>query len=123
MRFEFSLKLVAYMFAGLGLIALMLGTTLTPADSMIIMVAFVASWFAESPLIDRSGYSRSMRSTPARARRSVASMCVPQTSASDRPGCSSAAHWSSQCLLYWPGGKRPRPQGCRVTTAFRTQLC
>ena len=58
MRFEFSLKLVAYMFAGLGLIALMLGTTFTPVDSTIVMVAFVASWFAERPLIDRPGYSR-----------------------------------------------------------------
>lgn len=58
MRFEFSLKLVAYMFAGLGLIALMLGTTFTAVDSLVVMVAFVASWFAEPPLIDRPGYSR-----------------------------------------------------------------
>ncbi len=58
MRFEFSLKLVAYMFAGLGLISLMLGTTFTLVDSSVVMVAFVASWFAEPPLIDRPGYSR-----------------------------------------------------------------
>ena len=58
MRFEFAHKLVAYMFAGLGLIALMLGTTFTTADSMIVMVAFVASWFAEPPFIERPGYSR-----------------------------------------------------------------
>lgn len=58
MRFEFAHKLVAYMFAGLGLIALMLGTTFTPVDSLIVMFAFVASWFAEPPLIERPGYSR-----------------------------------------------------------------
>ena len=58
MRFEFAHKLVAYIFAGLGLIALMLGTTFTPIDSLIVMVAFVASWFAEPPLIERPGYSR-----------------------------------------------------------------
>jgi transglutaminase-like putative cysteine protease len=58
MRFAFAHKLVAYMFAGLGLIALMLGTTFTTVDSLIVMVAFVASWFAEPPLIDRPGYSR-----------------------------------------------------------------
>ena len=55
MRFAFAHKLVAYMFAGLGLIALMLGTTFTTVDSLIVMVAFVASWFAEPPLIDRPG--------------------------------------------------------------------
>jgi transglutaminase-like putative cysteine protease len=58
MRFEFAHKVVAYLFAGLGLIALMLGTTFTPIDSTIVMFAFVASWFAESPAIDRPGYSR-----------------------------------------------------------------
>lgn len=58
MRFAFAHKLVAYIFAGLGLIALMLGTTFTLVDSMIVIIAFVASWFAEPPLIDRPGYSR-----------------------------------------------------------------
>ena len=58
MRFAFAHKLVAYMFAGLGLIALMLGTTFTLVDSLVVMVAFVASWFAEPPLIERPGYSR-----------------------------------------------------------------
>jgi transglutaminase-like putative cysteine protease len=58
MRFEFAHKLVAYMFAGLGLIALMLGTTFTPVDSLIVMFAFIASWFAEPPLTERPGYSR-----------------------------------------------------------------
>lgn len=58
MRFAFAHKLVAYMFAGLGLIALMLGTTFTALDSFVVMVAFIASWFAEPPLIERPGYSR-----------------------------------------------------------------
>ena len=58
MRFQFAHKLVAYLFAGLGLIALMLGSTFTPVDSIIVMIAFVASWFAEPPLIERPGYSR-----------------------------------------------------------------
>ena len=58
MRFAFAHKLVAYMFAGLGLIALMLGTTFTPVDSLIVIFAFVASWFAEPPAIDHPGYSR-----------------------------------------------------------------
>jgi transglutaminase-like putative cysteine protease len=63
MRFAFAHKLVAYMFAGLGLIALMLGTTFTPVDSFIVMVAFVASWFAEPPLVNRPGYSRFWNAT------------------------------------------------------------
>ena len=58
MRFAFAHKLVTYLFAGLGLIALMLGTTFTPIGSMVLIVAFVASWFAEPPLLDRPGYSR-----------------------------------------------------------------
>jgi transglutaminase-like putative cysteine protease len=57
-RFQFAHKLVAYLFAGLGLIALMLGSTLTPVDSALVIIAFAASWFAEPPLIDRPGYSR-----------------------------------------------------------------
>ena len=58
MRFAFAHKLVAYMFAGLGLIALMLGSTFTLVDSLIVMFAFIASWFAEPPAIDSPGYSR-----------------------------------------------------------------
>lgn len=58
MRFAFAHKLVAYMFAGLGLIALMLGSTFTLVDSMVVMFAFIASWFAEPPAIDSPGYSR-----------------------------------------------------------------
>ncbi len=58
MRFEFAHKLVAYMFAGLGLIALMLGSTFTLVDSLVVMFAFIASWFAEPPAIDSPGYTR-----------------------------------------------------------------
>lgn len=58
MRFVFAHKMVAYLFAGLGLVALMLGTTFSPIGSLILIAAFVASWFAESPLLDRPGYSR-----------------------------------------------------------------
>jgi hypothetical protein len=58
MRFAFAHKLVAYLFAGLGLVALMLGTTFAPIESLVLIAAFVASWFAEPPLLDRPGYSR-----------------------------------------------------------------
>ncbi len=58
MRFAFAHKMVAYLFAALGLIALMLGTTFTPTESIIVIAGFVASWFAEPPLVDRPGYSR-----------------------------------------------------------------
>jgi transglutaminase-like putative cysteine protease len=58
MRFAFAHKLVTYLFAGLGLIALMLGTTLSPVGSLFLIVGFAASWFAEPPLLERPGYSR-----------------------------------------------------------------
>lgn len=58
MRFAFAHKLVTYLFAALGLIALMLGTTFSPVEAAVVVVAFVASWFAEPPLLDRPGYSR-----------------------------------------------------------------
>lgn len=58
MRFAFAHKLVTYLFAGLGLAALMLGTTFSALDSALVTAAFVLSWFAEPPLIDRPGYSR-----------------------------------------------------------------
>ncbi|HSN82717.1 MAG TPA: DUF3488 and transglutaminase-like domain-containing protein [Polyangiales bacterium] len=58
MRFSVAHKIVAYLFAGLGLVALMLGTTFTPFDSVLVMTAFVVSWFAEPPLLDRPGYTR-----------------------------------------------------------------
>ena len=58
MTFAFAHKVVAYLFASLGLVALMLGTTFSPMESALVGVAFVASWFAEVPLLDRPGYSR-----------------------------------------------------------------
>jgi len=59
MRFAFAHKVVAYLFAGLGLIALMLGTTFSVGESLVLVAAYVGSWFAEPPLLDRPGYSRS----------------------------------------------------------------
>jgi len=58
MRLAFAHKLVTYLFAGLGLIALMLGTTFSPVGSLLLIVGFAASWFAEPPLLERPGYSR-----------------------------------------------------------------
>ncbi len=58
MRFAFAHKLVAYLFAGLGLAALMLGTTFSPIESGVVIIGFASSWFAERPLLDRPGYSR-----------------------------------------------------------------
>lgn len=58
MRFAFALKLVSYLFAGLGLAALMFGGTFSPPEALLIVAAFVASWFAEPPLLGRPGYSR-----------------------------------------------------------------
>ncbi len=58
MRFGFAHKLVTYLFAALGLSALLLGTTFSPVEAALVVVGFAASWFAEPPLIDRPGYSR-----------------------------------------------------------------
>ncbi|NNK05852.1 MAG: DUF3488 domain-containing protein [Deltaproteobacteria bacterium] len=58
MRFGFALKLVTYLFAALGLIALLLGTTFSAPEAMLVIVAFALSWLAEPPLLDRPGYSR-----------------------------------------------------------------
>ncbi len=58
MRLEFAHKLVAYLFAGLGLISLMLGASFSTVDSLLVTIAFAVSWFVEPPLIDRPGYSR-----------------------------------------------------------------
>ncbi|MBW1904338.1 MAG: hypothetical protein JRJ24_03360 [Deltaproteobacteria bacterium] len=57
MRFAFAHKLVTYLFAGLGLTALMLGTTFSPIEQLLLVGAFGASWFAEPPLLDRPGSS------------------------------------------------------------------
>lgn len=58
MTFAFAQKLVTYLFAGLGLSALMLGTAFSPGETLVVVAAFVASWFAEPPLLDRPGYSK-----------------------------------------------------------------
>jgi len=58
MRFALAHKLIAYLFAGLGLAALMLGTTFSLGQSLIVVAAYVATWFAEPPLLNRPGYSR-----------------------------------------------------------------
>ncbi|MGB8331719.1 MAG: DUF3488 and transglutaminase-like domain-containing protein, partial [Polyangiales bacterium] len=63
MRFAFAHKLVSYIFAGLGLGALMLGATFSLGESMVVVLAFVGSWFAEPPLLDRPGYSRFWNTT------------------------------------------------------------
>ena len=58
MKFVLAQKIVTYLFAGLGLIALMLGTTFGPVEIALVAVAFVTSWFAERPLLDRPSYTR-----------------------------------------------------------------
>ena len=58
MKFGVVHKVVTYLFAGLGLTALMLGTTFGPIEIGMVVVAFGATWFAERPLLDRPGYSR-----------------------------------------------------------------
>jgi transglutaminase-like putative cysteine protease len=58
MKFGLAHKIVTYLFAGLGLVSLMLGTTFGPFEVALVAVAFVASWFAERPLLDRPGYTR-----------------------------------------------------------------
>ncbi|MDH3485483.1 MAG: DUF3488 and transglutaminase-like domain-containing protein [Myxococcales bacterium] len=58
MKFGFAHKMVTYLFAGLGLVALMLGTTFGPFEVALVVVAFGASWFAERPLLDKPGYTR-----------------------------------------------------------------
>ncbi|MEM9727154.1 MAG: DUF3488 and transglutaminase-like domain-containing protein [Myxococcota bacterium] len=58
MRFAAAHKVVTYLFAGLGLVALMLGSTFGPFESAMVVLGFIASWFAERPLLDRAGYTR-----------------------------------------------------------------
>jgi len=58
MKFASAHKLVAYLFAGLGLAALLLGNAFGPGETLFVIAAFAASWFAESPLLDRPGYSK-----------------------------------------------------------------
>ena len=58
MTFRFAHKLVTYVFATLGMIALMLGTTFTGPEAWVVVAGIALSWFAEKPLLDRPGYTR-----------------------------------------------------------------
>lgn len=51
-------KLVTYLIAGLGLYALTLGGELGTSPAALLGLSFVASWFAEEPLIARPGWIR-----------------------------------------------------------------
>jgi protein-glutamine gamma-glutamyltransferase len=56
--FERLHKAVAYVYAGLGFGALALGPELSGPMAAAVVVAFVASWFAEGPAIARPSYAR-----------------------------------------------------------------
>ena len=58
MRFWLAHKIVTYLFAALGLVALNLGSTLNTTLVVVLVVGFVASWFAEDPVIDTPSYGR-----------------------------------------------------------------
>lgn len=50
-------KLIAYLAAGLGLLALSLGSEVDRSLSVLIMLAYVGSWFVEGPILQRRGYA------------------------------------------------------------------
>jgi protein-glutamine gamma-glutamyltransferase len=56
---SFSLlhKSVAYLLSGLGLLALSLGSELSEFTVLLVLLGFVASWFAEEKLIHRPRYA------------------------------------------------------------------
>lgn len=58
MSFRLAHKIVTYLFAGLGLSALTLGSALSKVQLIVIGVCFALSWFAEEPLLSKRGYSR-----------------------------------------------------------------
>lgn len=58
MRFDRLHKTVAYLGAGLGLLALSFGGELDRGTQVLIAMAFAASWFVEGPLLDRPSYAR-----------------------------------------------------------------
>lgn len=58
MSFRLAHKVVTYLFAGLGLSGLTLGSALSPVQLGVIGGAFVLSWFVEEPLLSVKGYSR-----------------------------------------------------------------
>jgi hypothetical protein len=57
---SFSLlhKSVAYLLSGLGLLALSLGSELSELTLVLVLLGYVASWFAEDKLIHRSYYAQ-----------------------------------------------------------------
>lgn len=59
MSFSRLHKWVTYLLSGLGLIALTFGGELSPVTMAVIAGLFIASWFAERPLIDKPEYARS----------------------------------------------------------------
>jgi transglutaminase-like putative cysteine protease len=57
MSFSRLHKLVCYLIAGMGLFALSLGSELEPLTLTLIGLGFVASWFAEAPLVLGARYA------------------------------------------------------------------
>ncbi|MGD8860233.1 MAG: transglutaminaseTgpA domain-containing protein [Myxococcales bacterium] len=57
MSFSLLHKLVAYLISGLGLWSLSLGQELSGLSLGLIFVGYVASWFAEDPIISRPRYA------------------------------------------------------------------
>ena len=58
MRFWVAHKMVTYLFATLGLVALNLGPTLNRSTAIAIVLGVVASWFAEGEKIESQHYSK-----------------------------------------------------------------
>lgn len=58
MRFSTLHKAIAYLIAGLGLFALSLGLDLGLGTLAWILVGYVASWFAEEPLLSKPSYAK-----------------------------------------------------------------
>ena len=58
MSFSALHKTVAYLLSGLGLFALSLGHELWPVTSVLLLAAFVGSYFVEGPILHRPGYTR-----------------------------------------------------------------
>jgi transglutaminase-like putative cysteine protease len=63
MRFATLSKLVTYLLAGLGLLALSFGGELSPLALALLAVGFVASYFAEGALIHSALWSRGITAT------------------------------------------------------------
>jgi transglutaminase-like putative cysteine protease len=57
MSFSRLHKLVTYLLAGIGLVALSLGTELDESVVALIYVGYLGSWFAEGPMLRRPSYT------------------------------------------------------------------